>query len=579
MQLDSNKFLEARKTLQQARSYEEARRSFRWPDLIHFNWALDYFDRMAEGNDRTALVWVDECGTEIRRSFHEIARRSNRVANFFQDVGFEKSDTVLVMTSNIAELHEILLAALKTSVVVIPASTLLTPADIADRIRRGGVRHVIAESAFVDRIEAIGDAVKTLATRIVVGPVRPGWIPFAQCEAYAETFRPSFATYATDPALLYFTSGTTAVPKMVLHTHTSYPVGHLVTMYWIGLRPGDIHLNISAPGWAKYSWGSFFAPWNAEATVVVFHYERFDAARTLDLIERLGVTTLCAPPTAWRRFLLENLAQRHLALREIVSAGEPLNPVVLQQVHAATGIRIREGYGQTETVLQIGVFPGMSAPEGAMGWAAPGFTAAIVGPTLLPLPPDAEGQIALRVQPERPLGLLKGYHADRDREDDVFLGGWYLTGDMARQDADGRFWFVGRNDDVFKSSDYRISPFEVESELLAHPAVAEAAVIGSMDDTRGGLVPKAFLALRPGFEACRETALDVFRFARRHLAPYKRPRRLEFMDELLKTVSGKIRRNELRRYDDELRRANDRGALEYMESDFPSELGPSRKKG
>jgi acetyl-CoA synthetase len=578
MKSDIDKFLEAREILRQARSYEEARRTFRWPDLTRFNWALDYFDRMAEGNDRTALVWVDECGAEIRRSFDEMRRRSNRVANFFQDLGIEKSDTVLVMVSNIAELHEILLAGLKASVVIIPASTLLTPADVADRIRRGGVRHVITEEAFVERVETADSPAQTLVTRIVVGPARPGWISFAQSESYADTFRPAFVTYATDPALLYFTSGTSATPKMVLHTHTSYPVGHLVTMYWIGLRAGDVHLNISAPGWGKHSWSSFFAPWNAEATVVVTHYHRFHAAQMLDHIERLGVTTLCAPPSVWRRFLVENLGQRHFALREIVSAGEPLTPEIFRRVQAATGIQIREGYGQTETVLQIGTFPGMPVRAGAMGRVAPGFAVATVGPTMQSLPPDAEGQIALRVQPERPLGLMKGYYGDRAREDDVFVGGWYLTGDVARMDGDGYFWFVGRNDDVFKSADYRISPFEVECELLSHPAVAEAAVIGSHDDARNGLVPKVFVALHPGFEACRETALDVFRFARRHLAPYKRPRRLEFMSELMKTISGKIRRAELRNYDDALRRAERRSSLEYMESDFPDELGSSGKK-
>jgi acetyl-CoA synthetase len=573
MNTDLDRFLEARDSLLQASTYEEAKARFRWPDLIHFNWALDYFDAMAQGNRKTALIWVNEQGAEIRRSFADMSRRSNQVANFFKDLGFEKSDCVMLMLSNTVELYEILLAALKTSVVVTPASTLLTPADIEDRIRRGKVKHIIADEALVDRIEAVGDVLKNVRTKITLGGARHGWIPFARSAGYADHFRNPFPTYATDPCLLYFTSGTTALPKMVLHTHTSYPVGHLVTMFWIGIKPHDVHYNISAPGWGKHAWSSFFSPWNAGATIFTFHYERFDARKALQLIQDQRITTLCAPPTVWRRFLIEDLSQYRFALREIISAGEPLNPEVTQQVRKATGITIREGYGQTETVLQIGTFPGMEVKEGAMGKAAPGFQAQTVGPALLPLPAGEEGQIALRITPERPLGLMKGYRCDRERDDDVFIGGWYLTGDVARLDADGYFWFVGRNDDVFKSSDYRISPFEVESDLLAHPAIAEAAVVASMDEERNGVVPKAFVALKPGHEASSDMALDIFRFCRHTMAPYKRPRRLEFMEDLLKTISGKIKRAELRKYDEGLRRDGAKGRLEFMESDFAGELG------
>lgn len=573
MKSDLEKFLAARDLLLKAPSYHEAKSRFQWPDLIHFNWALDYFDQMAANNRTTALIWTDETGREVRLTFDELSRRSNRLANFFKDAGFEKSDTVLLLLSNRVELYEVLLAALKTSVVITPASPLLTAADLEDRIRRGRVKHVIAEESFIDRIEGAGELLKTLHSRIVVGGARHGWTPLSAGDAFSDTFRAPFPTYATDPCLLYFTSGTTAKPKMVLHTHTSYPVGHLVTMYWIGLHPGDIHYNISAPGWAKHAWSSFFAPWNAGATVFTQHYERFDAAKTLKFIESQRVTTLCAPPTVWRRFLIEDLDQYRFALRDLVSAGEPLNPEIVRQVRRKTGITIREGYGQTETVLQIGTFPGMPVREGAMGCAAPGFNVQTIGPSLLPLPRGAEGQIAVRVTPERPVGLMKGYRCNRERDDDVFIGGWYLTGDVAQIDPDGYFWFVGRNDDIFKSSDYRISPFEIESELLAHPAVAEAAVVGSLDKERGGLVPKAFISLRPGFEASPALALDVFRFCRHTMAPYKRPRRIEFMADLLKTTSGKTRRADLRKYDDELRRNDSTGAQEFTESQFAPELG------
>ena len=323
------------------------------------------------------------------------------------------------------------------------------------------------------------------------------------------------------------------------------------------------------------AWSSVFAPWNAGATVLTFHYERFDARKTLDVLERYRATTLCAPPSVWRRFMLEDLAPRRFALRELLSAGEPLNPEISRRIRDATGVTIREGYGQTETVPLIGTFPGMRVEEGSMGRPAPGFRVHTVGPTLLPLGPEQDGQIAVRVTPERPLGLMKGYRCDRSRDDDAFIGGWYLTGDVARVDANGYFRFVGRNDDVFKSSDYRISPFEVESVLLKHPAVAEAAVVGSVDDVRG-VVPKAFVALRPGYAMTPELALDIFRFCRHSMAPYKRPRRIEFMEDLLKTISGKIKRAELRRYDEDLRQRAIKAPLEFQESDFAADLDPAR---
>ncbi len=568
-------FFAARELLLRATGYDDACARFRWPDLIQFNWALDYFNVMAEGNTAPALIWVDETGTEVRRSYHEMARRSNQVANFFKDQGFEKSDTVLLLMSNSVELYEVFLAAMKTSAVISPASTLLTVADIKDRIRRGNVRHIVAEEAFVDRIEGVGDLLKTVRTRIVVGAARPGWVPLSNSHGHSELFRPPSPTYATDPCLLYFTSGTTALPKMVLHSHTSYPVGHLMTMFWIGVKPGDVHMNVSAPGWGKHAWSSFFAPWNAGAATLVFHYERFNAAKALDVVARYGVTSLCAPPSAWRRLMLEDFSHRRFALRELLSAGEPLNPEITRRIREATGLTIREGYGQTETVLLIGTFPGMQVAEGAMGRPAPGFRVQTVGPTLLPCAPNEDGQIAVRVMPERPLGILKGYRCDRSRDDEAFIGGWYLTGDVAHADDDGCFRFVGRNDDVFKSSDYRISPFEVESALLTHPAVAEAAVVGSADAVRG-LVPKAFVALRPGYAVTPELALDIFRFCRHSMAPYKRPRRIEFMDDLVKTVSGKIKRAELRRYDEDLRQRDTKGPWEFAESDFAADLGQTR---
>ncbi len=564
-------FLAARDFLLRAESYDEMRREFRWPDPVQFNWALDYFDAFACDNLTPALAITDESDGDHCYSFDELRRRSNALANYFKERGVVKNDCLLLLMNNSLALFVVLLAAMKVGAVVSPASVQLTAADLRDRMARARVKVAVADGALLEAGE-MDEALRRAPLRFVNGRARPGWLSLEQGEACSDHFENPFPTFSTDPCLLYFTSGATAHPKMVLHSHVSYPIGHLVTMAWIGLRPGDMHANISAPGWGKHAWSSFFAPWNAGATICVLQYDRFDPRRMLQFIARRKITTLCAPPSVWRRFLLEDIGAHAFSLREIVSAGEPLNPEIISRVRQATGITMREGYGQTETVLQIGAFPGMPVRDGAMGRAAPGFDVAVVGPDLLPAPPGVEGQIALRVSAVRPLGLMKGYRCAREREDDVFVGGWYLTGDMAMRDADGYFWFVGRNDDVFKCSDYRISPFEIESIMLEHPAVAEAAVVASRDDARNGFVPKAFLALRPGCETTAAMALDIFRFCRHRMALYKRPRRLQFMPELVKTTSGKLRRVELREYDEQLRRQNQRGELEFMENDFTEQL-------
>lgn len=572
MQRDIDAFNAARAFLLNARSYDEAKSGFRWPDLIRFNWALDYFDRMARDNTKTALIYLDESNQETRFSFDEMRRRSNQTAHFLQDAGVKKGDVVLVMLHNTVELFDVLLGAMKISAVLCPASVLLTHNDLEDRISRGKVKAIIADHEGVAKIEQAGEAVRSARIRIVVGAAQSGWTPLSNALEYPDEFTTPFPTFSTDPCLLYFTSGTTAEPKLVLHTHSSYPVGHLVTMYWLGVREGDVHYNISAPGWAKHAWSNFFAPWNAGATVFVRNYARFNARKALKALEFYKVATLCAPPTVWRLFLIEDLRAYHFSLRELVSAGEPLNPEVIRCVYDATGLRIREGYGQTETVLQAGVFPGMETRAGKLGVPAPGFDVRVVDSNLLPAANGAEGQIAVRVAPARPVGIMKGYLDDPARMDEVFIGGWYLSGDVGVVDDDGYISFIGRNDDVFKSSDYRISPFEIESLLLQHPAVAEAGVVGSMDHDRGGLVPKAFLALKPGYEPSRALALDLFRFSRHTIAPYKRIRRLEFMPEIVKTVSGKIRRAELRLYDLRLRENGERGKQEFMESEFAAEM-------
>jgi acetyl-CoA synthetase len=559
----SDAFLQARDLLISYREdYDAAYRHFAWPMLDEFNWALDYFDRYAEGNQHPALWIVDESSGEVRLSFAELSQRSNRVANFLRGLGASRGDRLLLMLPNVAPLWEIMLAAMKLGVVVTPATTALTPDDLRDRFERGGIRYVVADASATDKFVGIDASY----TRIIVGDQVSGWMPYEDAYAAPARFAPEGATRADDPLLLYFTSGTTAKPKLVLHTHQSYPVGHLSTMYWIGLKEGDVHYNISSPGWAKHAWSSFFAPWNAGAAIFVYNYARFDAKKVLGVLGSHGVTTLCAPPTVWRMLILEDLAAYPVKLREVVSAGEPLNPEVIERVKAAWGLTIRDGYGQTETTAQIGNSPGQPVKPGSMGRPMPGYLVALLDPDEREAD---DGEICLGLDP-RPLGLMKGYLGDTSESHSAPGGAYYHTSDVASRDGDGYYWYIGRTDDVFKSSDYRISPFEIESALIEHPAIAEAAVVPSPHPTRG-YVPKAYLSLRPGFEPSGELAVDIFRFTRERVAPYKRIRRLEFAD-LPKTISGKIRRVQLRATEAQRQAAGSRGQDEFWEE----EVIPSR---
>jgi acetyl-CoA synthetase len=546
--------------LRHREDYALAYRDFAWPKLDRFNWALDYFDAIARNNAQPALWLVDEDGNEVKLSFAALSERSNQVANALHALGVRRGDRILVMLGNVAPLWECMLAAMKLGAVIVPATTLLTPTDLNDRFARGRVRHVIASTeAAAKFVDVPGDY-----TRIVVGEEAAGWISFEKAYTASTRFTPDGETHVDDPLLLYFTSGTTAKPKLVLHSHQSYPVGHLSTMYWLGLRPGDLHLNISSPGWAKHAWSCFFAPWNAQAGVFIFNQRRFNARSLLDTIVRCGVSTFCAPPTVWRLLIQQDLCSWPVRIRELVSAGEPLNPEVIERVKNAWGITIRDGYGQTETTALVGNSPGQSVKAGSMGRPLPGYRVALLDPDGAPV---KEGEICLTLRP-RPTGIMQGYQgqegnavASRPTEDAV-----YRTGDVAAVDDEGYLTYIGRADDVFKSSDYRISPFELESVLIEHPAIAEAAVVPSPDPMRLA-VPKAFLALTAGHEPDRATALSIFRHCRASLAPFKRVRRLEFA-ELPKTISGKIRRVELRRAEASNQQSGKRAALEFWEDDF-----------
>jgi len=560
----AHEFLAARDfLLQHRRDHATAYKGFRWPRLETFNWALDYFDVMAQGNDKPALWIVEEDGREARLSFAEISARSNRVANWLRRQGVGRGDRILIMLGNEVPLWETMLAAFKLGAVVIPATTLLTPDDLVDRLERGQVRHVVIGSAHTDKF----DHLPGNFGRIAVGTAPAGWKAFEDAAAESDRFTPDGVTRADDPLLLYFTSGTTSKPKLVLHTHQSYPVGHLSTMYWIGLQPDDRHMNISSPGWAKHAWSCFFAPWNAGACVFLYNYSRFNATALLDVLVKYEVTTLCAPPTVWRMLIQQDLAAVKTRLRELIGAGEPLNPEVIEQVKKAWGITIRDGFGQTETTAQIGNPPGQPVKPGSMGRPLPGYTVVLLGADGQAA---SEGEVALVLGEHRPVGLMVGYAGDAEKTAEATRDGHYRTGDVARIDDEGYITYVGRADDVFKASDYRISPFELESVLIEHPAVAEAAVIPSPDPVRLA-VPKAVVVLVAGQQPGPDLARDIFAFTRERLAPYKRIRRLSFAD-LPKTISGKIRRVELRKAE-EARDMDARFPLEFFDEDFPELKG------
>ena len=577
-------FRSARDALLAARTdYDRAVATYQPPRPAAFNWALDWFDVVAATPGtagRTALRVIEDDGSERSVSYRKMAARSTEVAAWLRAHGVERGHRVLLMLGNQVELWETMLACMKLGAVVIPATTLLTATDITDRVERGHVSHVITGAGSTGAFEDVpGDY-----SRIVVGGGVPGWTDYPAPGGDDEngSLDPAMGqgvTRGDDTLLLYFTSGTTAKPKLVEHTHLSYPVGHLSTMYWIGLRPGDVHLNISSPGWAKHAWSSFFAPWNAEATILVVNQARFDAGRLLETMASAGATTFCAPPTVYRMLIQQDLAawRDRLSLREMVGAGEPLNPEVIAQVRDALGLTVRDGFGQTETTLQVGNSPGQEVVPGSMGRVMPGYDVVLLDPATGEerTGPGAEGELCLRLSGPggRPVGLMVGYRGDPERDADAMRDGAYHTGDVAARDEHGYITYVGRADDVFKASDYRISPFELESVLIEHPAVAEAAVVPSPDPTRLS-VPKAYVVLAPGHEPDAATAQDILAYARAHLAPYKRIRRLEFA-ALPKTVSGKIRRVELRGREDQAHgtgadvtvRASDR---EFWESDFPS---------
>ncbi|MGE3539469.1 MAG: AMP-binding protein [Candidatus Tectimicrobiota bacterium] len=534
-------------------SYEHERATFRLEMPATFNFGFDVVDRWAEDPTRLAMLWVDDTGQSARYTFAHMRRESNRCASVLQGLGVQQGDGVMLVLPRIPAWHSITVALMKLGALPMPGTVLLTPKDYAYRINTASARAVIVDAANAAKVDTIRGQCPSLEHCIIVGAERPGWISYEAAMASASEAFNAPVTRGSDPAIIYFTSGTTGGPKMVLHTHASYPYAHLITgKYWLDLRPEDLHWNLSDTGWAKAAYSNLFGPWRLGAAVFIQHSSgRFEAQETLRLLEQYGITTFCAPPTAYRMMVLEDLRRYDLSrLRHCVGAGEPLNPEVIAAWKAGTGQMIYDGYGQTETTILVANYPCMEVKPGSMGKPLPGFDVAIIdAETGMVRPSGQEGDIAIRVKPQRPVGLFQEYWRNPEETARAFRGDWYITGDRGVQDEDGYLWFVGRADDVIISAGYRIGPFEVESALIEHEAVAESAVVASPDEMRGAVV-KAFVILAPGYQASAALAEELQEHVKRVTAPYKYPREIEFVSELPKTISGKIRRIELRQQEE-----------------------------
>jgi acyl-coenzyme A synthetase/AMP-(fatty) acid ligase len=529
-------------------SYEELRRGHRIDVPPNFNFAVDTIGRWAQDRNHIAMVWVARDGHAEKLTFRDFMLRSNRAANAFRRHGIAKGDRILVVMPRVPAWWEAILGLLKIGAVAAPGTTQLTPRDMKYRAELCQATAAIMDVDNARKLLEVRQELPNLRAIFVAGGELEGCIPYEAATAAEPRDYDYQPSAADEEALLYFTSGTTGYPKMVLHTHASYGLGHIITgRYWLDLRPDDLHWTLSDTGWAKAAWGCFFGPWSQGSAIFIQDATgRFDARETLTLLQEHGITTFCAPPTAYRLMVLEDLRAYDLRdLRHCTGAGEPLNPEVIDAWRQGTGLTIYDGYGQTETVLLCGNFPGMEVRAGSMGKPAPGFEVAVIDDEGRACEPGEEGDIAVRIKPERPVGLFREYWNDAEANAHCLRGDWYLTGDRAYADADGYIWFVGRADDVIISAGYRIGPFEVESALIEHAAVAESAVVAKPDAVRGEIV-KAFVVLAPGYEASAALASELQAHVQKVTAPYKYPREIEFVGELPKTISGKIRRIDLR---------------------------------
>ncbi|MGA1794775.1 MAG: AMP-binding protein [bacterium] len=531
--------------------YEALKKNYTINYPEHFNFAFDVIDELAEkSRNKLALIWTNEDGDNRKITFWELKIYSNKIANFLQGEGINKGDAILVMLPRIPEWWFTMVGIMKIGGIIVPSAVSLRPRDIEYRCNKADIKMIITDRNNAGKVEEIRSNIPTVESLVVLNDHREGWINF---EEHIETASRNYISFGekrdtriTDPFLLYFTSGTTGYPKIVLHDH-SYPLAHRSTAeLWQDLKDNDIHWTITDTGWAKIAWGAIFGQWIMGATVFVYDYGRFKADKVLELIERFGVTTFCAPPTAYRMLILEDLKKYDFSeLRHCVSAGEPLNPEVIEIWKRHVGLDIYEGFGQTESVVLVATLPGMKVKYGSMGKPSPLFSIEILDEDLKPVGIDQEGDIAVKVKPTHPNGLFKGYYADTELNAQVFQGDWYITGDRGYRDKEGYIWFVGRGDDIIKSSGYRIGPFEVESALIEHPAVVEAAVVGVPDKLKGQIV-KAFVVLDSAHTPSEQLIRELQEHVKKVTAPFKYPKEIEFVQELPKTISGKIRRVELR---------------------------------
>ncbi|MBM4228784.1 MAG: AMP-binding protein [Gammaproteobacteria bacterium] len=527
--------------------YAAERAAFTWQPPARFNFARDVFDPWGDRDPSKRMMhWVDDHGHERFITYREMSRRSRQLCNVLHAAGIRRGDTLIVMLPRLVEWWEVLTACLRMGVIASPGTGQLAPKDLAYRIEASRTTAFITEARHTDKLAAIPEATGGLKLKLCVDGTPPGWRHYESVVAAASDSFEAADTAPEDDALCYFTSGTTGYPKMAIQTQ-GYGLAHQITgRYWLDLTPGDLHWNLSDTGWAKAAWSSYFAPLNCGATLFIHHSETFDPKRTLELLAAHPITTFCGAPTIFRMLVLQDLRNFEFPhLRHVVGAGEPLNPEVIETWKNATGLVIRDGYGQTESILLCASFPCLEPRFGSMGKPSPGITLAVIDDEGAELPPGREGDVAVRVEPRWPPGLFKEYRGDEEKTRRCFRHGWYLTGDRAYMDADGYFWFVGRADDVINSAGYRIGPFEVESALLEHPAVAESAVVSSPDEMRGEVV-KAFVVLKPGHAAGEALVKELQEHVKTVTAPYKYPRKIEFVAALPKTVSGKIRRVELR---------------------------------
>jgi medium-chain acyl-CoA synthetase len=527
--------------------YDKTFAEFKWDVPDYFNFAGDVIDKWAKDPNKLAMHWVNDDGLEAKRTFLDFSKASKRLCNVLSQQGVKRGDVVMIVLGRSIEWWEVFTACIRMGVIIAPGTTQLTSKDIEYRVNTSKAVCFITDNGNAPKLDAVVDKCTTLKCKLVIGGARDGWMDYTKVVTAASDVFETAKTAKDEEAIVYFTSGTVGFPKMALHTHTSYPLGHQVTgRFWLDLKPEDMHWNISDTGWAKAAWSSYFGPWYCGAAQFVHCTDRFDPKKTLELLAKYPVTTMCGAPTIYRMLVLQPLSEyKFPTLRHCVGAGEPLNPEIIEVWKKATGCTIRDGYGQTETVLLCGSFPCIEPRFGSMGKPTPGFDLQVIDNDGAIVPPNTEGDIAVRVKPTRPLGLFKEYWKEPERTANAFKGDWYLTGDRAYRDEDGYFWFVGRADDVILTSGYRIGPFEVESALIEHPAVAESAVVSSPDETRGEVV-KAFVILAPGYTASEALAKELQEHVKKVTAPYKYPRKIDFVTALPKTVSGKIRRVDLR---------------------------------